>query len=154
MEHLDLMRKTRTSNNVEAELQRRFCLLCLHFMHSDFQQNGNLGIRSKAEFVLTVSGKPHIQDKARRWTTWGALYASLVESLGGGGILFFLPLTISRTTWEQYNYRTKPRHKDVIEHLSSLGISETALPFHHIADTVISLAIPPSTGVTAENVDE
>ena len=50
----------------------------------------------------------------------------LASDLGGLGILFVLPSTVSRSTWESHISPTAPRYNEVIERLRGSGLCEFA----------------------------
>ena len=129
------------------DIRRRFCLCSMHFLWTEYQRTDEKTNKGKQHFMQLALDDSRSHMKIRRWIYYGSVYNALAESLGGYGALFFLPVSIPRTTWEAHIHRTTPRFKNVISHLRALGIDKMANSSHEVADSAISIAAPQTSAV-------
>ena len=126
--HLHGIAQTRASSYKE-EIIRRCQLFVFHLLKEQFERE-NIGIKPGA-FASVIASRigeapAKVLPSVRYWARSGALLHGLVSRLGGLGILFVLPMNVSRSIWESHLNPNVPRYAEAIDHLAASGLCEYA----------------------------
>ncbi|KAL9091591.1 MAG: hypothetical protein Q9159_001329 [Coniocarpon cinnabarinum] len=117
------------SSSYLTTLTRR-CQLCIFYSLKEQFERNNLGIKPAA-FASTIADSVNedptkVQPNVRYWARSGALLHRLASNLGGFGVLFILPASVSRSIWESFLSPNDPRYAEAVDHLRTSGVCNFA----------------------------